>query len=698
MAVDLTAVARLTRSSTDVTAPFTVCAWLRPSSAALTGTTVPWYQGSTSFTGFNAISIDAGVLKGVPTSGTPVVIGPTLVADQWVFAALVVSGTSWTLYWRRETDAVLSTATGTGTPGTNTDQMAWGCAPDDLNAYDGGIAYGRLFATALSSADLLAESSSTTAVAAEWADWPMADATTVLDDVSGNARQLTSTGNTPADLTGPTISGVPITFVGAGARGAGTTTTSPTVHASHTAGDMLVAHRAIKPSTATATAESGWTQAPNVTGGTGTAGVDVGTTRLSVDRKQTAGSETTPTFDQSATPNAVTSAVLAYRHTGSSWDVATTSGSDTTHGTGRTATGAAIDLAPGDWLLAVVGSDTDNATAFTSPTLSASGITFGAVAVDLAQGGSSTGNDVGSGVYRAEVTAGSGTVAPTFTATGGGNNCGPVAFVRLRSIAPAVTGTVSETQAAQTSSATGVETIAGTVAQAQAAQTGSAAGTVVNPVAGTLAETQAGQTSAAAGTETIAGTLTRAQTAQSSSAAGTETFTGALSEAQGGHTAAAGGIVANPVTGTLTGAQAAQTLAASGTSGPLEPTGTLAETQADQTLAAAGAETLSGTVARAQAAQTTSAAGMETIAGPATTFQASQLVAAAGSVAIPVVGTAILSQTGDILAATAFAGALDTPPDRTARFRSENRTRRVGPRTTAKVRIDQRIEEIRDYR
>lgn len=205
MAVVIPAVARLTRSSTGVTAPFTVCAWLRPTSASLTGTVVPWYQGTVAFSGFNAMAIDSAVLKGVPQSGTPVVDGPTLTADQWIYAAMVVSGTSFTLRWRLEGEAALSSASGTGTPGTNTNHMAWGSAPDDNNAYDGGIAFGRLFASALSEADLLAESISDVAVATEWADWPMATAATVLDDISGNSRPLTSTGNTPTDTTGPTI-------------------------------------------------------------------------------------------------------------------------------------------------------------------------------------------------------------------------------------------------------------------------------------------------------------------------------------------------------------------------------------------------------------------------------------------------------------------------------------------------------------
>lgn len=146
-----------------------------------------------------------------------------------------------------------------------------------------------------------------------------------------------------------------ITHVGHGTRGAGTTTTTPAYPTSSVvAGRLAVAHRAVKPQTATATAEAGWTQQANVTGGTGTTGVDVGQTRLSVDTRVLVGGETNPTFDQATTPNAVTSALGVFDPGGGTWSLEATTGNDTTHGTGRSYTGAAVlSLAPGDMLLCV---------------------------------------------------------------------------------------------------------------------------------------------------------------------------------------------------------------------------------------------------------------------------------------------------------------------------------------------------------
>lgn len=231
-----------------------------------------------------------------------------------------------------------------------------------------------------------------------------------------------------------------ISHIGHGARvTAGTTTATPAFPASSVvAGRLAIAHRAIKPNTATATAEAGWTQIQNVTGGTGTTGVDVGQTRLSVDTKVLVGGEANPTFDQASSPNSVTGAIGVYDPGGGTWDVASTLGNDATHGTGVSYTGAAaLALQPGDVLLCIAASDTDSATAYTSPAFTAAGVTFSAPVVRLARGGATTGNDVGSFIYETTVSAGTATVAPAFTASGGPSSCGPCAFVRLRAITAA---------------------------------------------------------------------------------------------------------------------------------------------------------------------------------------------------------------------------------------------------------------------
>lgn len=223
-----------------------------------------------------------------------------------------------------------------------------------------------------------------------------------------------------------------------GARSAGgTTTVAPAYPNGIAANHLAVASRTIKPSTATGSAEAGWTQQVSATGGTGTTGIDVGQTRIVVDTKILVGSESgSVTFDNANSPNSSNGVIQIYRPTqpGQIWDIAVSSGDDNTHGTGRSATSAAaLDIAPGDLILAICASDTDTATAYTSPSITASGITFAPTVERLGAGGVTTGNDTGLMVYEARVIAGSATVTVSLSLSGGPSQCGPVAFLRLRS-------------------------------------------------------------------------------------------------------------------------------------------------------------------------------------------------------------------------------------------------------------------------
>ena len=229
-----------------------------------------------------------------------------------------------------------------------------------------------------------------------------------------------------------------VTHQATGSRSAGgTTTVAPSYPAGVSAGRLAIASRVIKPQTATGTAEAGWTQQVTATGGTGTTGADVGQTRVVVDTLVLTGGESgSVTFDNASTPNSSHGVIQIYTKTDDAWSIAATSGSDTTHGTGRSATGAAISLAPGDVVVAVVASDTDDATAWTSPAITASGITFGSTTERLGAGGVTTGNDCGLSIFEATVSSGTASAAPTLTLSGNINNCGPVAFIRLRELPP----------------------------------------------------------------------------------------------------------------------------------------------------------------------------------------------------------------------------------------------------------------------
>lgn len=239
-----------------------------------------------------------------------------------------------------------------------------------------------------------------------------------------------------------------ISHVATGTRtsgNAGTTTTAVARPGSgNSAGNLTLCGRSIKPSTATAAVESGWTQQANTTGGTGASAVDAGATRIAVDHQTLVGGESgSVTFDQGSTPNSVASCMITYsKTTAGPWAIVSTTGDDATHGTGRSATGSAINIGVGDVIVVYVASDTDATTAYTSPAITATGMTI-TTNERLAAGGVSQNNDCGIMIYEGVVTAGTrANVAPSISLSGGPSSCGPVAFIRLREPEP---GTVTVT-------------------------------------------------------------------------------------------------------------------------------------------------------------------------------------------------------------------------------------------------------------
>lgn len=262
---------------------------------------------------------------------------------------------------------------------------------------------------------------------------------------------------------------VAVTHIASGSRSAGgTTTVAPAYPSGVAAGRLAIASRVIKPSTATGTAESGWTQRVSQTGGTGTQGIDTGPSRVVVDTRLLDGSESgSVTFDNASSPDSSHGIIQIYSATGT-FDIVTTTGDDASHGTGRNATGGAIALAPGDVLVAILASDTDTSTAFTgvSTAISAPGITFGTTSQRLPAGGVATGQDCGLHVYEATVSSGTATAAPSIALTGGPSNCGPVAFLRLRAVAIPGAAAATFGFTASASGVAGAPTVTGQAAAA----------------------------------------------------------------------------------------------------------------------------------------------------------------------------------------------------------------------------------------
>lgn len=208
--------------------------------------------------------------------------------------------------------------------------------------------------------------------------------------------------------------------------------------ASVAAGDLLVTMVAGRYSNSTVTTLAGFTARTDQTaagnGGTGTNALNTGTSKARIFTKEAAGSETgSATWTISGNNfQGVTSRFT--KAATATWDVLGAVGVDTTLDTTYSAVAATtLDLQPGDMLVAVslIASDTPT---FSAQAFTASGITFDAGVVDVADSASTLGSHQRAGVFRASVTAGTATVAPTFSMTLSASDAGGTAFLRIREV------------------------------------------------------------------------------------------------------------------------------------------------------------------------------------------------------------------------------------------------------------------------
>jgi hypothetical protein len=243
-----------------------------------------------------------------------------------------------------------------------------------------------------------------------------------------------------------------------GAIGAKTITGTATVDvaypASPAAGDIAVLCRAGYPAAITFTDEAGWTNitSADLSGGNNGAVADDHTTHVHADYQVLVGGESgTVTFDQGGTAGGVVGVMARYASDVAShgWVLDSGTGTDDTHGADRSITTSGnVSLAPGDMVLAIAAVDTDSSLTITSPTFTSTGITFGSVTRRTSGAGSIAGQDGNVELFDALVTAGTGTGTVTFAFTTATSQCGPIAIVRLRETAPALTGTASLTETA----------------------------------------------------------------------------------------------------------------------------------------------------------------------------------------------------------------------------------------------------------
>jgi hypothetical protein len=236
-------------------------------------------------------------------------------------------------------------------------------------------------------------------------------------------------------------------------------TVDPAYPASIVSGDLLVLVVGMKPSSAnggSVTTPGGWTPITSLTGagGYGTAlAADTGNTNVFAFYKVSDGTET-GNLSVSLTTNGTSfGQIYRFSNATGSWDVAGTTGSDTSGDTTVSITmGANPGVTSGDYILGtmVIPTDVTTPAQFSAEALTQTGITFGTV-TEVIEPDTNVGNDLGGFVVRAPVSAGTASAAPVMTATAGGtvtNVRGPGVFIRVReTVIPTVT--ISKTAGAK---------------------------------------------------------------------------------------------------------------------------------------------------------------------------------------------------------------------------------------------------------
>lgn len=188
------------------------------------------------------------------------------------------------------------------------------------------------------------------------------------------------------------------------------------------------------PSESVPSTPSGWTLAGTFSGGGGTFGANAGPRRLTWFVRELTGGDAAPT---TAIPTGATGSMIAARITllsrsaGTGWRWAVSFGEDTTANTSFSAPcSAALTWLAGDF--ALLGYAINSQTLGISvEAVTATGITFGTV-TERIDDGVTTGNTERLGMATGPVSSGSGTQAPTVTATLSGNNTGVGGVLRLR--------------------------------------------------------------------------------------------------------------------------------------------------------------------------------------------------------------------------------------------------------------------------
>jgi hypothetical protein len=234
-----------------------------------------------------------------------------------------------------------------------------------------------------------------------------------------------------------------ISYVGVGALAQAATSITPAYPGGTAAGQLAVLHVVSgHPDDSIPSTPSGWTLASSFSGGGGTFGSGTGPRRLTWFTRVLLGSDATPTTElPTGTGSVIAGRILALsRSAGTGWRWATAFGADTSSGTSfsaactETPTWAAGDFAVLGYALPV------STASLTVEAVTATGITFGSV-TERADDQVTSGNAGRLGAATCAVSSGSGTQAPTVTATLAAASTGAAGVLRVREASAAIAAT-----------------------------------------------------------------------------------------------------------------------------------------------------------------------------------------------------------------------------------------------------------------
>lgn len=212
-----------------------------------------------------------------------------------------------------------------------------------------------------------------------------------------------------------------------GSNGTNSGTTADTINpgfpSGKAAGNLLVVSATYKyPATVTPSTPSGWTQHGPASAGSGT-GVGAGAvgevvfTKVAEDALTTTSSLDYEDFIFN-NDNMVMYGMTRFANATGLWNVASSTGADTTSGTAISITFAGDPgFVAGDWAVVAAGNNTNAATTHSSTSISATGISVWGTATQIVDGQSSQGDDASRLVMYRAVTTGTSSAAPVFVST-----------------------------------------------------------------------------------------------------------------------------------------------------------------------------------------------------------------------------------------------------------------------------------------